>query len=85
MLADESEFEARFDAAVEDIERRKKGAVELLTTALKLLEQAENTLIEAAQALDGIGTRYSYNRIINIEIRLEDAGIDLTRQIERLM
>ena len=85
MLADESEFEARFDAAVEDIERRNKDAVELLTTALKLLEQAENTLIEAAQMVDGEETRYSFDRIISIEIRLEDAGIDLTRQIERLM
>jgi hypothetical protein len=85
LLAEESEFEARFDAAVEEIERRKKSAVELLTDAVKLLEQAENKLIEAAQTVDGEETRYSFDRIISIEIRMEDAGIDLTRQIERLM
>ena len=85
MLAEESEFEARFDAAVEELERRKKSAVELLTDAVKLLEQAENKLIEAALTVDGEESRYSFDRIISIEIRMEDAGIDLTRQIERLM
>ena len=85
MLAEESEFEARFDAAVEEIERRKKSAVGLLKDALKLLEQAENKLIEAALTVDGEESRYSFDRIISIEIRMEDAGIDLTRQIERLM
>lgn len=85
MLADESEFEARFDAAVEDIERRDKEAAELLTKALKLLEEAENTMIEAAQRIDTNVNPRDFDRIIKIETQLEDLGIDVTNEIERLM
>lgn len=76
------EFEEPVDPVAAEIERKKKEAVELLTGALKHLEQAENNMIEAAQKT---GIVQDFNRIIRIETAVEDAGIDLTNAIERMM
>lgn len=77
------DFEEKFDEAVDAIERNKKRAVELLTQAVKLLEQAENLMIQAAQKVDE--NKPDFDRIIRIEMAVEDNGIDLTNAIERMI
>lgn len=79
------DFEDKFDAAVEEIERKKKSASEFLTKAVKLLEEAENAMIDAAKVIDAKETRAIFDRIIRIETQLEDAGVELTTEIERMM
>ena len=84
MLADESEFETKFDTAVEDIERRKKTAAEKLTTALQFLSRAESALIAAAQMLDTKATGKDFDAVIRLEVKLEDIGCDIRFQKERM-
>ena len=84
MLADESEFETKFDSAVEDLEHRKKTAAEKLTTAIKFLSLAENYLIEAAGQLDTKATVIDFDAVIRLEVKLEDIGCDLRSQLERM-
>ena len=79
------DFEDKFDAAVAEIERKKKEAVNPLTQAVKLLEQAENAMIQAARIIDAQETRSDFDRIIRIETAVEDAGVELTSLIERMM
>lgn len=74
MLADESEFETKFDAAVENIERAKKEASEQLVSALKFLTLAENCLIEAMKRIDVKETATDFDEIMRIEVKLEDIG-----------
>ena len=79
------EFEEPVDPVAAEIERKKKQASEFLTTAVKLLEQAENAMIDAAKVIDANETRDFFNRIIRTEIAVEDAGVELTSLIERMM
>ena len=79
------DFEDKFDAAVAEIERKKKAASEFLTKAVKLLEEAGNAMIDAAKVIDAKETRDFFDRIVRTEIAVEDAGIELTSLIERMM
>ena len=80
MLADESEFETKFDAAVEI----REDAAKSLKIALQYLSRAEDALIAAAQTVDGKETGKDFDSIIRLEVKLEDIGCDLRSQIERM-
>lgn len=84
MLADESEFETKFDSAVENIERMKKEAAKHLISALKFLSSAEQSLIEALRSIDMKETVKDFDEIMRLEVKLEDMGCDLRSQIERM-
>lgn len=84
MLADESPFEVKFDAAVAFIENSRKKASGKLTTALKFLTVAEDCLIEAAKMVDAMETGKDFDAIIRLEVKLEDIGCDLRSQMERM-
>lgn len=84
MLADESEFETKFDSAVENIERMKKEAAKHLISALKYLNWAEKSLIDALRLTDMKETANDFNEIMRLEVKLEDIGCDLRAQRERM-
>lgn len=84
MLADESEFETKFDSAVENIERMKKEAAKHLLSALRFINSAEQSLIYALRLTDVKESAKDFDEIMRLEVKLEDMGCDLRSQIERM-